>query len=124
MKKRREILFSVTASDCKWDYFRCSGNGGQKVNKTNSGVRCTHSASGAVGKSCDERSQHVNKRIAFERMARSKKFKDWHRLEVARKTGVLENVERTVEREMKNVKVETKENGKWTEVDKNATLED
>ena len=25
---------TVTSNDCKWDYFRVGGNGGQKVNKT------------------------------------------------------------------------------------------
>lgn len=124
MRKKKELLFSVTAKDCRWDYFRCSGPGGQHVNKTESGVRCTHIASKAVGQSCDERHKHVNKKIAFKRMAESKKFKEWHKLEVARRTGVLENIERTVEREMKRVKVEVKEDGIWTEVNKNDRLED
>jgi len=122
--KKRKLLFSVTAKDCRWDYYRCPGAGGQKVNKTSSGVRCTHTASGAVGQSCDERVQHVNKKLAFKRMAETTKFKNWHRMEVARRTGVLENIERTVEREMKRIKVEIKDDGIWTEVNKNDPLED
>lgn len=120
---KKELLFSVTKDDCKWDYYRCPGAGGQKLNKTSSGVRCTHKASGAVGQSCDERLQHVNKKIAFKRMVESKKFKEWHKIEVARRTGLLEDIERTVEREMKKIRVEIKEDGIWTEVDKNDSLD-
>ena len=49
----KTLLFSVTAGDCKWDYYRGTGSGGQKKNKTSNCVRCTHTASGAVGKSED-----------------------------------------------------------------------
>ena len=120
----KKLLFSVTKDDCKWDYYRCPGKGGQKVNKTSTGARCTHPPSGAVGQACDIRSQYQNKKLAFTRMANSKEFKDWHRLEVARQTGKLDNVERTVEREMKKIKVEIREDGVWVEIDKNDTLEE
>ena len=120
----KQLLFSVTKDDCRWDYFRCPGNGGQKVNKTSSGVRCTHPPSGAVGQSCDIRSQHQNKKLAFERMANTEEFKTWHRLEVARRTGELAEVERKVTQELNNVKVEVKHDGVWTEVDKNSSLKD
>ena len=119
---KKKLLFSVTKDDCKWDYFRCSGAGGQKVNKTSSGVRCTHPPSGAIGKSCEERSQPANRKIAFKRMAETKEFKTWHKLECARITGKLDQVEREVERQMRNIKVEVKEDGIWTEVDKNDPL--
>lgn len=113
----RQLLFSVTKDDCRWDYYRCPGPGGQKVNKTSTGVRCTHTASGAVGQSCDVRSQHANKRLAFERMVDTQKFKDWHRLEVSRRTGELARIEGKVEQEMRKVRVEVHdENGRWVEV--------
>ena len=121
---KRKLLFSVTKNDCRWDYFRCPGKGGQKVNKTSSGVRCTHPPSNAVGKSCDERSQHENKKRAFVRMCESKEFKRWHRLECARRTGELDRIEREVERQMQFVKVEVREDGLWTEVDINDPLLD
>lgn len=124
MKKEKKLLFSVTAKDCKWDYFRCSGKGGQNVNKVNSGVRCTHAASGAVGRSCDERHQRQNRQIAFKRMAETNEFKTWHRMEVSRRLGVLERIEQTVDREMRKIKVEVRQEGLWTEVDKNDPLSD
>jgi len=82
-----KLLFSVTAKDCRWDCFRGTGKGGQKRNKTESGVRCTHLASGAVGLSDDSRSQHDNRRTAFKRMAATTEFKSWHRREVGKHTG-------------------------------------
>jgi len=123
-EKNKKLLFTLTKSDFKWDYYRCPGKGGQKVNKTSSGVRCTHPPSKAVGQACDERSQHVNKRLAFERMAATKEFKQWHHLEVSRITGEQDRIEREVERQMKKIKVEIKKDGKWSEVDKNDPLTD
>jgi protein subunit release factor B len=111
----RKLLFSVTLADCRVDTFRSGGKGGQHQNKTESGVRITHLASGAVGESREERSQHQNKAIAFRRMAESDKFRKWHRLEVARRMGRQQEAEREVERAMhpNNIKVEVQEQGRW-----------
>jgi len=113
--KERILLFSVIASDCRFDYYRGSGKGGQKRNKTSNAVRCTHLASGAVGQSEDTRSQLKNKQIAFRRMSDTDTFKKWHRLETARRTGRIHDVEEAVGREMRphNLKVEVKRDGKW-----------
>ena len=119
----RELLFSVTEADCRFDYYRGSGKGGQKRNKTSSAVRCTHEASGAVGQSDDTRSQHKNKVTAFRRMAESDKFKTWHRVEVARRTGKLQEAEEATDRAMRprNLRVEGKnEEGLWEELEKKA----
>lgn len=113
----RELLFSVTAADCGWDYFKSSGPGGQNVNKRNTGVRCTHPPSGAVGQATDHRTQEQNKKLAFKRMHESAEFKKWHRLEVARRTGALVEAENRVEEAMQpeNLKIEVKdEKGRWT----------
>lgn len=118
----RQLLFSVTAADCDWSYTKGSGNGGQKKNKTSSAVHCKHRASGARGYAEDSRSQHENKQLAFVRMLETEQYKKWHRLEVMRKTGQLAAIEDEVNRQMKKIKVEVRENGKWVEVDKNATL--
>ena len=109
----KELLFSVGAKDCRFDYYRGSGAGGQKRNKTSNCCRCTHIESGAVGKAEDGRSQRHNKELAFKRMATSDTFKKWHRMESSRRMGTLVEVEATVEREMKNIKVEHKVDGKW-----------
>jgi protein subunit release factor B len=116
----KELLFSVTAGDCRWDYYRGTGAGGQKRNKTESAVRCTHIASGAVGQAEDTRSQHQNKQLAFKRMGESKKFQAWARLEAMRATGKLKQIEEKIEFEMAHrTKVEIQEDGKW--VDENNT---
>lgn len=115
-KKDRVLLFSVTEKDCRFDYYRGSGKGGQKRNKTDNCVRCTHEESGAVGKSENGRSQRKNKEMAFKKMSETKEFKLWHKLESARRMGTLADIEATVERSMENVKIEKKINGKWTEV--------
>ncbi len=109
-----ELLFSVTAKDCRFDYYRGSGAGGQHRNKTDSACRCTHLASGAVGQAEDSRSQHDNKALAFKRMAETKAFKAWHSIEVARRTGKLREIEERIAFDMKHrIKVEVQEAGKW-----------
>ena len=110
----KEKLFSVTLKDCRVDTFRGSGKGGQKRNKTSSGVRITHIASGAVGQSDDTRSQHKNKSIAFKRMVNTPKFQKWLRIEVAKRNGELQKIEEKVNEMMKNeTMIEVRENGKW-----------
>ena len=119
----KELLFSVTAADCDWSYTRGTGAGGQKKNKTSSAVHCTHRASGAHGYSEATRSQRENREDAFRKMAESEKFKTWQRLEVAKRTGQLLEIEQAVEREMRRVQVEVKDDqGRWTKVDKDAVL--
>lgn len=120
----KELLFSITAADCEWSYTRGTGKGGQKKNKTSSAVHCMHRPSGAHGYSEASRSQLDNKREAFRKMAESKEFKTWHRLETARRTGQLLEIEDAVNREMNRVKLEIKdEQGRWTEIDKDAKLD-
>ena len=117
MSRSKELLFSVGASDCEWSYTRGTGKGGQKKNKTSSAVHCTHRPSGAHGYSEASRSQLENKQEAFRKMAESKEFKAWWKIEVARKTGQLYEIEQEVERQMRNVRVEGKdEDGKWVEL--------
>ena len=107
-KNNREVLFSVTAADCDWEYMRGTGPGGQKRNKTSSKVRCTHRDSGAWGESDETRSQHDNKRLAFRKMAETKEFKAWHKMECARRMGQLTDLKETVDNAMKsaNIRIE------------------
>lgn len=107
-------FFSVTISDCRVDTFRAGGKGGQNQNVTNSGVRVVHEPSGAVGESREERDQLVNKKTAFKRMAESRPFQVWIKTEVARRTGQLGKIEEEIDRQMKQVTVEShNKQGKW-----------
>lgn len=119
----KELLFSVTASDCKWAYTRGTGSGGQKKNKTSSAVHCKHELSGAHGYAEDTRSQYENKRLAFERMFKTKEFQTWVNLEAARRSGVMAEIDNNVEKELRKVKVEVKMDGKWVEVNKDDPLD-
>jgi peptide chain release factor 1 len=124
--KNKEILFKVTADDCRWDYFKGSGNGGQNKQKTSSGVRCTHLASGAVGQSTESRSQFQNKKAAFARMTQTDKFRIWIKMETARRCRdeaaerqEAARIERYLEHALKdeNISTQVKINGDWVEVD-------
>lgn len=117
---KKVLLFSVTADDCKWQTFRAGGKGGQHQNKTETGVRCIHEPSGAVGEARDNRSQHTNKQSAFSRMTDTKEFKIWHKAETARRmmnyASIDEMIECAVNEQMlpKNILVEIKDNNnRW-----------
>lgn len=114
----KQPLFSVTKKDLRIDYYRGSGKGGQKRNKTENCCRITHIASGAVGKSEDGRSKEHNKRTAFERMVATPEFQQWLKIETARQLGILADIEQEVERSMRpeNLRVEIQDGeGRWTE---------
>lgn len=117
-------ILTLTASDFTWSYTKGSGAGGQKRNKTSSAVHCTHAPSGARGYSEGSRSQHDNRREAFERCVGAKEFKEWLRLETARRTGEAERLEREVQRQLAFIKVEVQQDGRWVEVLKNDPLDE
>lgn len=79
----RELLFSVGKGDLDVQTFRCGGKGGQKQNKTESGVRIRHRESGAVAESREARTQLENKRLAWGRLQETPEFKAWFRKKVA-----------------------------------------
>jgi RF-1 domain len=109
-------LFSVTKKDLRIDTFRSGGKGGQNQNKVESGVRIMHIPSQAVGEGREERSQLLNKRLAFRRMAESTVFKKWVKREVIRCLGKFDGIDEVVDAQMKLVRVETRDKeGKWVE---------
>jgi hypothetical protein len=59
---------------CSMDFFKASGRGGQKRNKTSNAVRLIHAPTGITVSDCSGRSQHQNRHEALKKM----------RLEIAR----------------------------------------
>lgn len=82
-----KLLFTVTKKDLIRQTFRSGGKGGQNQNKVESGVRFIHPPSQARGEARDTRDQKTNERNAFLRLVESKEFKNWHKVECARRMG-------------------------------------
>ncbi len=53
---------------CRLDFFKASGRGGQKRNKTSNAVRFTHEPSGIAVSDCSGRSQHKNRATALKKL--------------------------------------------------------
>lgn len=70
----RSKILSVTIADCDLQTFTAGGPGGQHQNRSQTGVRIIHRASGARGEARDERSQWQNKKLAWRRMFESPQF--------------------------------------------------
>ena len=104
----KEKLFSVTKNDFEWQFFRGTGAGGQKRNKTSSACRCFHPPSGATGASQEDRHQHENRKIAFNRCVRTPEFQNWLRLTIAAVSAGYDSIEKQVEKSLseENLKVE------------------
>ena len=102
-------LFTVTLADLREEHYRGSGAGGQKRNKTSSGVRFTHVQSGAVGESESERFQHQNRKEALRRLSKNPKFIRWVQAEVCAIDEGYGSLERKVDALMcpENLKIET-----------------
>jgi protein subunit release factor B len=102
----RKPIISLTRENFTWQTFRSGGKGGQHQNKTESGVRCIHEASGARGESREERSQWANKKKAFERCTSHPKMQAWLKTETMRR---IYDIDRAVDEAMReeNLKIET-----------------
>lgn len=94
----KKLLFTVQRKEFVIQTFKSGGPGGQHQNKTDSGVRIKHIASGAVGESRTSRSQHQNKQLAFKRLTDTKIFNSW----IRRRASFLDSI-----------LIEGRTNGQW-----------
>ena len=68
MENRDEILKlddSALSACCELEFFKGTGNGGQKRNKTSSAARVRLPEFGVAAEDCTERSQHRNRAAAL-----------------------------------------------------------
>lgn len=114
---RKELLFSVTKKDFEIDWFSGTGCGGQYRNKHQNCCRIRHKDSGAIATGQSQRDRISNLREAMENLIRIPAFQSWVRQKTCEITGEQAEIEDKVERAMKNLKFEIKdEDGKWKEV--------
>jgi hypothetical protein len=105
----REKLFTLTKKDFEVQTFRGSGPGGQHRNKTDSAVRIIHKESGASAESQTSRSQRSNKKVAFERLSKTPKFKLW----LSKRIHNLPTSPEEIEILDKDIITEFQVEGKW-----------
>ena len=119
-KSNRKLIYKLTVKDFKWIYFKGRGGGGQHRDKKATCCRCIHPPSGAKGVSSDHRERPRNRKLAFRRMAESKKFQVWAKLDALKKIGFIDRIEKEIDDSLanpNNVRIEVKVDGKWVETD-------
>ena len=120
-----ELLFSVTKNDLEVDWFSGTGCGGQYRNKHQNCCRIRHKDSGVIATGQSQRDRLSNLKEAMENLVKSPKFKAWMKVKVAEVTGEKADIESKVDRAMKHLKFEVKDElGRWKEVQEDEINED
>ena len=72
-------------------------------------MRIIHPASGARGESQECKSQNQNKKLAFERMTKTKEFQIWHKRKVGESVVNMDEIRQKVKEQMRpeNLLIET-----------------
>ena len=121
----KELLFSVTKNDLEVDWFSGTGCGGQYRNKHQNCCRIRHKDSGAIATGQSQRDRISNLKEAMENLIKSPKFKAWVKVRVGEVTGEKADIEAKVDRAMRHLKFEVKdEAGNWKEVQEDDIIDD
>ena len=121
----KELLFSVTKNDLEVDWFSGTGCGGQYRNKHQNCCRIRHKDSGAIATGQSQRDRVSNLKEAMENLTKSPKFKAWVKVRVGEVTGEKADIEAKVDRAMRHLKFEVKdESGNWKEVQEDDITDD
>ena len=121
----KELLFSVTKNDLEVDWFSGTGCGGQYRNKHQNCCRIRHKDSGAIATGQSQRDRISNLKEAMENLTKSPKFKAWVKVKVGEVTGEKADIEAKVDRAMRHLKFEVKdEAGNWKEVQEDDIIDD
>lgn len=121
----KELLFSVTKNDLEVDWFSGTGCGGQYRNKHQNCCRIQHKDSGAIATGQSQRDRVSNLKEAMENLTKSPKFKAWVKVRVGEVTGEKADIEAKVDRAMRHLKFEVKdEEGNWKEVQEDDITDD
>ena len=95
--RKRKLILSVTKKDFDITFFSGSGAGGQHRNKKKCCVRMKHRDSGAMSTGQDSRDKQTNIRNAFLRLIETDCFKNWERIQIARKMVNESEIEKAVD---------------------------
>ena len=121
----KELLFSVTKNDLEVDWFSGTGCGGQYRNKHENCCRMRHKDSGAIATGQSQRDRVSNLKEAMENLTKSPKFKAWVKVRVGEVTGEKADIEAKVDKAMRHLKFEVKdEAGNWKEVQEDDIIDD